>query len=256
MCTIFTFLRTPESPLALKKRTIILYITFLILLSPNLLNGQSLIGVYGGINSSKFHYSATNHFSADFDSKNTWLFGIHYKGRKDQLINLSLAVDYLYRAVFIDAHYGGLGGWTGRNMDVDIYSINLRVLPEIRLGKKFGVYINIGPYFGFIVNTRKTETGSSGTYDGNHISWEESGSAKDDFNGIDFGVSSTLGFEIPLTPNLFLLTDVSYGVGISNIADGSLGSYAGKINSTNFYITAGLVYKLRDFILFRNTHKK
>lgn len=236
-------------------KVLLLNIVFLILISPSILYGQSLIGVYGGINSSKFHYSATNHFSADFDSKNTYLFGLHYKGRKDQLINLSLGIDYLYRTVLIDAHYGGLGGWVDKNMDVDIYSINFRILPEIRLGKKFGFYINLGPYFGFIVNTHKIETASSGNISGGHNSWEESGSADDDFNGLDFGISSTLGLEIPLIKRFFLLTDISYGVGISNIGDGPMGSYAGKINSNNFYITAGLVYKLKDFALTGNFNK-
>ena len=227
-----------------------LYISLLILMISNLINGQSLIGIYGGLNSSVFFdKSSTPHYSANYETKNTYLIGLQLKERKNNLLNLTVGFDYLYRNTKIKAHYGGLGSWINRDLDVDIYSLNLRILPEIKIGKRFGFYFNIGPYFGFIIKSQKTGSGSSGDVLGNHASWIESGSAKDVFNGLDFGISSSLGLEIPLTNKFFFLSDINYGIGLSKISRGSLGSYAENINSRNFYITISVVYKIDKFSL-------
>lgn len=227
-----------------------LYITLLILISSNFLNGQSLIGVYGGVNSSDFYdKSSTPHYSADYKSKNSYLFGFHFKERRDKLLNLTLGFDYLHRNVMINASYGGLGYWINRELDIDIYSLNFRILPEIKIGDRFGLYFNIGPYFGLIINSRKSGTGFSGSIEGSTDSWTESGNAKDEINRLDFGFSSSLGLEIPLTNRFFLLFDLNYGIGISDISRGSISSSAKRINSKNIYITGGLVYKLNDFTI-------
>ncbi len=229
-------------------KTFGIIVTFVILVNPIKLTGQSLIGAYGGFNSSSFFdRSSTPHYSANYDSKNTYLIGFHLKERKDKLLNITFGIEYQCRNVKIDASYGGLGFWIKRDLNVDIHSLNLRILPEIRIGKKYGAFVNIGPYFGFIIDSQISGIGSSGDIIGNNDSWTESGNAKDDFNGLDFGFSSTLGLEIPITTKLILITDINYGIGLSNISRGSLGSYAEFMNSKNLYITGGLVYKINGF---------
>ena len=115
-----------------------LYIVLSLVLQVNNLNGQTLIGAYGGFNFSSFFQRPTiltHYYEADFDSKGSYLLGMHYKRSKASLFHLSLSLDYLHRKVFLDYAYGGKGGQTYSEYNVDIHSVNLRVLPGLRLGK-------------------------------------------------------------------------------------------------------------------------
>ena len=227
-------------------------ITFLIVvLIPVSTIGQSLIGVYGGINGSSFYDKDLYHYEATYESKPTYIFGIYYKEREHKYVNMTWSVDYLYRTVEIDASYGGLAYSTSRNLDVELSSINLRMLPELKLGNKYPVFFNLGPYLGWIMNSYYHNTGSHWQMPDISESWDRYESAKEEFNGLDFGVSFSLGIEIPFNDNFELLVDGNYSIGLSNIASGDIGSH-GEINSKNVYFTCGLVYKFKSFSLTKS----
>lgn len=224
-------------------------------MSSNLLHGQSLIGLYGGLGSSVFFdRSSTPHYTANYNSKNTYTFGLHYKERKNKLLNLALGLEYLHRNVDINASYGGRGFNIKRKFNLDIYSINLRILPEITIGNRVNFYFNAGPYAGLIVKAQKQGFGSSlGGLTG--TSWTESGNALDEFNGLDLGISTSLGLSFPIFKKINFIFDINYGIGLNNISTGSIGSYAEKINSRNFHVTAGLVYKTSKFNISEQLQK-
>ena len=75
----------------------------------------------------------------------------------------------------------------------------------------------------------------------------ESGSAKDVFNGMDFGFSASVGFEIPILENISLHPEVSYSYGLKNIASGAIANNSGGINSRNLYITISVGYLITGF---------
>jgi opacity protein-like surface antigen len=227
----------------------VIYIVFSILFFTTSLNAQSTIGVFSGWNSSTFFDKGdpNSHYSANYDSDDTFIFGLYFKERKKRFFNLSLNFDYLVRNVFIDAYYGGLGSWVDRDINVNIHTINLRVLPEIKFGNQFAAYFNAGPFIGYIIYTQKSGESRYGDIDLNNYTVIESGNAKDIFKGMDFGLSASVGFEINIYDNITLNPEVSYSFGLQNIASGSIGSNSGGINSRNFYITLGVGYYIKGF---------
>lgn len=212
---------------------------------------QSLIGVYGGFNSSTFYDKEIYHYDATYESKPTYIFGIYYKEREHKHLNMTWSVDYLYRTVKIDANYGGLAYSTSRNLDVEISSVNLRLLPELKFGNKYSIYINLGPYLGWILNSYYHNIGTHWQLPDIYESWDRNESASEEFNGLDFGVSFSLGLEIPFNDSFGVLVDGNYSYGLSNIAAGDIGSH-GEINSKNLYFTCGLVYKFKTFSLTKS----
>jgi hypothetical protein len=222
------------------------YLFLFVLLSPLLLKGQSFIGIQGGTNSSKFYTTGTStpHYSDKFDSPTSCIFGVTYKQRKDQAIHLSVNFDYLYRNFNADITSGGLGGSTSSDLEVDIHSLNLRVLPEMRVGKNIGFYFNIGPYFGVIVNSQKTESWETVIYSGETYTGYESGNSMAEFNGLDIGISSSLGLEIPLAGKILIIPEVNWGVGLTNLGADYFDGYVDKFNSINLQLTLGVAYRL------------
>lgn len=218
------------------------FAVLLFLLCPMILKGQSLIGIQGGANFSMFYTTgeSTPRYSDRLTSPTTCIFGVTYKERKDQAINLSVNFDYLYRSLNADISYDGLGGITSQELELDIHSLNIRLLPEMRVGKNVAFYFNIGPYLGVIINSYKTVSWYSYiTYTGS-----ESGNSMSDFSGIDIGISSSLGLEIPLTDKLLILTEANWGFGLTNIGGEYFGGYVDKFNSINLQLTIGVAYRL------------
>jgi hypothetical protein len=84
---------------------IALFISFL----ATSLSAQSTAGIFGGWNSSTFFHKKDHnpHYVANYNSDDTFIFGLFFKERKERLFNLSLNLDYLVRNVLIDAYYGG-----------------------------------------------------------------------------------------------------------------------------------------------------
>jgi hypothetical protein len=226
-----------------------IHITFLVIFLTTGVRAQSITGLFGGWNSSTFFQKEdpNPHYAADYDSDDTFIIGLSFKERKDRVFNLGLSLDYLVRNVFIDAYYGGLGSWVYRDLDVDIHSINFRILPELRIGNRFAVYINAGPFVGYIIYTQKTGESSYGDINQNNYTVIESGSAKDVFNGMDFGFSASVGFEIPILAKISFHPEVCYSYVLNNIASGAIGNNSGGINSRNLYITIGVGYFINGF---------
>lgn len=232
----------------MKSINCIVFLFFLLI--SKLLVSQSLLGVYGGYNSSEFYYTGETspYFSPKIDSKSTYLFGVTYRSRKPQLLNVALNMDYLKRELDLAYGAGGKMYYNSWDLNVDIHSINFRILPELKLGKKVSVYVNAGPFLGVIINSRKTGIAERNDY---YLleseEWNDSGSATEQFGGVDFGLSASFGLEIPLTKQLFILVDANYSMGLSNISNGELEDGAKIMNSKNTYFTGGIIYKLDNF---------
>ena len=213
---------------------------------------QSLIGIYAGYNQSSFYSNSSSspHYSGDYDSKPSFIMGFHMKERKDKMVNLALSFDYLKRNVSIDANYGGLGGSIDRYIESDIHTINLRILPEFRFGSKMGLYLNCGPYIGYIISSiHQIDSSRIQMVTGEYSSWSATNKQSDEFYGFDIGITASVGIEVPLFENFMILTDINISRGINSLIKGSLNSYSGKFNATNLYFTFGVVYKLNRFNL-------
>lgn len=226
----------------MKSITGIVFLMFLLI--SKLVVSQSLLGVYAGYNKSKFYdsFDSNPHQGVSYEPYDTYCFGISYKERKDQLLNLTLNLDCLKRELDYRYYNGGQAGSTTIDILVDFYTLNLKILPEVRLGNKIGFYFNLGPYVGGIVKSKKKGTGSSWLMLETR-EWEESGSASEEFGDLDLGFSSSLGIEVPIFKALFISADINYSVGLTDISAGY------RLNSKNYFSTLGVLYKFSEFRL-------
>jgi opacity protein-like surface antigen len=218
---------------------------------------QSSIGLFGGYDNSTFYDKEGHHYKADYMTSPNYIIGVLFKEKQNKFLNLTFSLDYLKQSVEIDANYGGLSYRVTRNLDLDLYSINFRFLPELKIGNRFCVYLNFGPYFGWIVHSYYHNTGTYWvmTDPNNYENWDKYENAKEEFNGLDFGISSSLGMEIPIAENLKVNLNGNYSYGLNSITDGDIGSNA-KINSKNLFFTAGLFYSLERFSLIRKLEEQ
>jgi len=235
----------------MKRKTVLIILIFQLLSVTSFC--QSSIGLFGGYNSSSFYDKESDHFQATYETYPTYIFGIIYKEKQNKFLNVTFSLDYLKRSVEIDANYGGLAYQTTRNLDLDIYSINFRLLPELKFGDRYCVYLNFGPYFGWIVHSYYHNIGTYWNQIDpyNYDNWDTYENANEEFNGLDFGFSTSLGIEIPIVKNLKIHLNGNYSYGLSNIADDDIGSNA-KINSKNLFFTLGLFHSFDTYSLIRN----
>lgn len=215
------------------------------------LAAQSLIGGYAGWCQPEFQKFAkgTPDYPAEFDSRNSWNAGLTYKTRNISWWGLTLDLDLLKRSSDMTLQYGGRGSTTNLMFTADIYSLNLRVLPELYLGKKFGVYCNAGPYIGVIVQSRQQGTGSWHDINGGDSNWEMSGSAREYFRGVDLGVSASAGLYFPILKQWKVQTTITYILGLNSIAEGVIDGYYRGINARTLSVMAGLLYTLPGYSL-------
>jgi hypothetical protein len=228
----------------MKKRKVLILLVLQLLSYASF--SQSSIGLFGGYNSSSFFDKEDYGYNATYKSVPTYILGFLYKEQQNKFLNISFSLDYLKRSVDIDAYYGGLSYQVSRDLELDIHSINFRLLPELKFGDKYSIYLNFGPYVGVIVHSYYHNIGTSWSLTADPVTWDSYENAKEEFAGLDFGLSTSLGIEIPLVEKVKFHLNGNYSYGLNSIAKGNIGSNA-KINSKNLFFTIGLFYSLDSF---------
>ena len=212
------------------------------------LNGQSIIGLTGGYNNSVFFdKSETPHYSGEYDSHPTYCITAFLKQRNHKNVNVGSEISFVNKVLDLKASYGGLGSQVVRKDHFKLNYLYVSIFPELSIGKSFMLNFSVGPAFGFLVNS--DISGSSYSYDilGNHDSWTDEGSANSDFNSFEVRLFASIGLEVPIKNKFKMTINNSYSKGISNIADGGLGSYAEFLSTKDITLTLGVIYKLDKF---------
>jgi Outer membrane protein beta-barrel domain len=103
--------------------------------------------------------------------------------------------------------------------------------------KKLRPYINVGPYFGFLVrqtNVVRTENGDN--YD------VERSNNTDDFRGFDIGISGGVGIDYLITNDIHLDFEIRDNLGLYNINESNNDNFRLNNNSVNFLI--GMIFSI------------
>jgi hypothetical protein len=165
-------------------------------------------------------------------------------------VNLGTTINYRQKSFDITASWGGLGGGNDLEMNSKLGFLNINIYPDIGIGDKIRFYLQPGIYIGSLISTKEDgiiniwyiETAPEFRYVNDIVNVDgKSGYMK----GPDFGVRLNIGIEFFTLKNFKLVTEGGISRGLSNIGDGSFGSYAGIFNSTNYSLTFGVVYIFR-----------
>ncbi len=196
----------------------IIFIT-LFLLFYNISKSQKLIGLSGGINIPKVinNYSSP-HLQVKSDFKNTYTVAVSYTDRLKKHFDLGFELNYVNAAVDLEITSGGLGGgYDTEYVNYDFGFLNFGILPEFVTGNKLQLFINAGPYFGFLVNTNKDAHGNIQTP--------------------DIGVTGNIGIRVQVFSIFGVVIKNGYSYGLVN-------KYP-SIKTMNIMVSAGLYFFIR-----------
>jgi len=174
-----------------------------------------------------------NHFiSENNDPTNGYAAGFAFQYNFSNLFSLHSNLAYEKKgtkstANLRDDQGNFLGLFTVHN---NLNYITLPVLARLSFGNKMKFFINTGPYVSFLAKQTYVHEAilelPEQKYDGT-----------DAYQGIDFGLSSGLGFTIPISDSFFFSLEARNNLGIYNISKLPL-SYDGGLltNSTNLLL--------------------
>ena len=133
------------------------------------------------------------------------------------------------------------------NYDLILGYLSFSLLPQISIGKNRIFFFNIGPYISILINSSMKGYSTFGynNYSGGTEDWNWlSGSASQFFNRLDFGVTSNIGFNIRIFKNLFLVPNLKYKYGLSDIGDGYFKKYNIQMFNRDISFTLGIKFRL------------
>lgn len=98
------------------------------------------------------------HSSATFSEvvRPDWNVGLLYREKHGRRTNLGLELTWMRQEFNCRYYNGGLAGGTSSNVHVVLHTLNLAVLPEVRLGARSEAVVRFGVSCGFRVGGSKT----------------------------------------------------------------------------------------------------
>ncbi len=195
-------------------------ITFSISFSSYAQNTTSL-GIKGGVNIANFRGEDVE----DFDSRTAFNFGLLLNYSVAESVGLSLEADYASMGAKYDGSVLGIN--TGE------YTTKLDYLRTTLL---FNYYMGssemnirpelfVGPYAGFLLGA------DSKFKDGDYTD------VKDGYEGVDFGAAFGAGLHLKIGEKMWLVPDVRYNLGLTNIFDNANFSGRNGVLSVNLGLT-------------------
>ena len=137
-------------------------------------------------------------------------------------------------AIMTDSYGNDLG--EGTTKVKNNYSI-LAIKARIKFGDKVNYYINAGPYFGYLLNSKEYNTPYTPiTFGGVYYN----GSEKDvtsNFKNIDFGLSAGIGLIVPISNKFQFNTEINNNFGFNNIS-----KYYNTIKTRSMNFGIGIYY--------------
>jgi hypothetical protein len=118
--------------------------------------------------------------------------------------------------------------------------LTIAIKGRVKFGDKVSYYINAGPYFGYLLNSKEYNTpytpiNLGGVY--------YNGSEKDvtsNFKNIDFGLSAGIGLVLPISNKIQFNTEINNNFGFSNIS-----KYNNTIKTRSMNFGIGIYYLLK-----------
>lgn len=218
------------------KRTI-QTLLFVLLLFPITVFAQSSVGFKLGMLSTPYlNYGNDKYSSFNIDYSNSISAALLYNEKVSKVLSLGVTIYYDYYNVdYYKSWYNPVGGGGKESLDMKFGYIGLSFFPQLNFGKKFSLFINAGPYFGFL--TKSTAKGShqsrNSTYD-SLISYEIDEKANEYLLSRTIAIMSNMGFRYEIDENWRVIIDASFRYSPSLIYKGGLKSQIDLIFSVGF----------------------
>ncbi len=118
--------------------------------------------------------------------------------------------------------------------------LTIAIKGRVKFGDKVSYYINAGPYFGYLLNSKEYNTPYTPITLG---SVYYNGSEKDvtnNFKNIDFGLSAGIGLILPISNKIQFNTEINNNFGFNNIS-----KYSNTIKTRSMNFGIGIYYIIK-----------
>jgi opacity protein-like surface antigen len=175
-------------------------------------------------------------------------YSLNYKQRWPGLFNLGAEMEYHQIKSQFVMEYKSLGADVNREVCYTTNYLNFRLLPEFVYGEKFRVYFQVGPYIGFLLDSKAD--GWRVVSDGNgQVIIMEDGSANEFFPTIDWGIFFGGGAEYPISKHIKLALELQYSRGFAGYAQDDEYIFATQNFTTGLsfiYVFKGYAERIND----------
>jgi len=199
----------------------------------NLAYGIPYYNIVNNNNNSTIEYTPKELIDVEFNYKKRW----------PGTVNFGSSISYQYQSsqFYVDNTTTSSHVYQSRNYQLNY--INIKVFPEFVFGKKLKFYFQIGPSMSFMVySDMYGYTDISGNINGITIHNIEDGTAKDDFDIINFLLFGGLGLDYPINENLLVSCGVQFQYNINSWFAIEDNAYSDR----SLLFKLGLAYKLHQ----------
>lgn len=194
------------------------------------------VGIEGGPSLIFFH--GKNHVDESYEPTTGYAGGLSFQSGFSENISLGMDVLYERKGSVMQIKHTYINGVSAPDTTVHINAdyITLPLMGHISFGKKMHFYINLGPYFGFLVQgTSRKQTFNPAT------NTEQNYTNR--LQNFDVGMTGGFGIRIPLREDLAFSSELRHNLGVHNLVRTHPdASESMKTSSTNFLV--GIVYTL------------
>lgn len=227
----------------------------IILFFGNNLKAQSSFSLSGGFNQPIFYtQQSKSEYYHTIRSYDAYLLNFTYKENFSALqknLQLGAQLEFKQQSAWFYYEDNFPTDTFATGVRYDIRSLNLYLFPELKVGQAVKFVFNGGPIIQYIVNTKAKGTQRQLISGESNIETKIDDKNSKDISGFSFGVKISLGIEIPIYKNLYLLFNNSYTAGFTSFR-GDLYKRMKFFNSLDINISGGLLLQINHNDWFSN----
>lgn len=232
----------------------IVFLIFILFLGNNL-SAQSSFSLSGGFNQPIYYTEQSkSEYYHTIRSYDAYLLNFTYKEDFSALqknLQLGAQLEFKQQSAWFYYEDNFPVDTFATGVRYDIRSLNLYLFPELKVGQTVKFVFSGGPIIQYVVNTKAQGTQIQIKTGESNIETKIDDKNSKDISGFSFGAKISLGVEIPIYKNLYLLFNNSYTAGFTGMR-GDLRNRMKFFNSLDINISGGLLLQINHKDWFLN----
>ena len=170
---------------------------------------------------------------------------LNYKKRWPGVLNFGSSISYQFQSSHFEKEVITPNSYVFQERNYQLNYINIKVFPEFVYGENIKISLQLGPSISFLVYSDiNGYTDVSNSINGVKIRTEESGTASDDFDIVNFLLFAGAGIDIPINDNILINGGIQYQYNINSWFAVEENTYSDR----SLIFRLGIAYKLKQIL--------
>ncbi len=228
------------------KSTIILKYTFIFIFIfiSSIGISQSIAGVNFGYGIPYYKIINNSKSEINYTPKNLYDIELVYKKRWPGILNFGSSISYQFQGSHFDVEESSPIAYVYQSRDYKLHFINIKAFPEFVFGDLIKFYLQVGPSMSFLIysNINGYTDVSKDKNSETKIRTEDSGSANEVFDVINFLLFTSAGVDIPINNKIMLSVAAQFQYNTNSWFSVEDNTYSDR----SIIFKLGLTYKLQE----------